>query len=118
MGPDLIWPKYFQLCLNASPVTSKTRFKQGKRDYQSFEREKNYQNTWAIGVVYLVLYEGNTDMHLCGYLLLCANVVLFTVCVHVYIYICGVPSSAIYMMLISYTISMKVGILVNTIWCN
>ena len=33
-------------------------------------------------VVYLALYEDNTDMHLSVYLLQCVSEVLFTVCTH------------------------------------
>ena len=56
-------------------------------------------------------------MHLSVYLLLCANEVLFTVCVCLNICIvCGVVQWAVYMMLIGYNIYMKVDILVNIIW--
>ena len=40
-------------------------------------------------VVYIALYEDNTDMHVSAYLLLCVNAVLFTMSAHVYTCICG-----------------------------
>ena len=38
--------------------------------------------SYLLTVVYLVLYEDNTDMHFSVYLLVCVNVVLFTICAH------------------------------------
>ena len=46
---------------------------------------------WGSVVVYLALYEDNTDMHLNVYLLECVNEVLFTLRAHTKIYICGAP---------------------------
>ena len=44
-------------------------------------------------VVYLALYDDNTDMHLTAYLLVhvCTSEVLFTICVYAYINIYGAP---------------------------
>ena len=40
------------------------------------------------------------------------------VCVCVCVCVCGALQQAIYVMLIGYTIYTKVGLLVNTLWCD